>query len=60
MSGGTNFRGDIVHYDNGSISGRSQRGGKTIELAELVKSIRISTDANDIDCSNIIIIYMHI
>ena len=29
-------------------------------LVELVKRIRISADAYDIDCSNIIIICMHI
>ena len=38
-----------------SISGRSQREGKSMVLAELVKRISISADSNDIDCSNIII-----
>ena len=36
------------------MTGRSQRGGKSMVLAELVKRIRISADAYDIDCSNII------
>ena len=50
---------DMSHM-TGSISGRSQRGGKSMVLAELVKRIRISADSNDIDCSNYNYIHAYI